>query len=163
MDTHILWPTPEQISLSSLPSDSSHSSWSGVNKALVHSNKLLSLEELLKCQSIFKGKRHSNGLAMRNESWGQEIISRAPEFTYEYHCSNGGGAGLIKALGMFSWTSNREERKPASVLLAWSALRTRTKLTVETKVPCAKWCQCPLKSPPICAVYVDCHPKPTAN
>lgn len=71
----------------------------------------------------------------------------------------GGGAGLIKALGMFSWTSNREERKPASVLLAWSALRTRTKLTVETKVPCAKWCQCPLKSPPICAVYVDCHPQ----
>lgn len=149
----------EWISLSSRSSDSSHSSWSGVNKALVHSNKLLSLEELLKCQSIFKGKRNSNDLAMRNENWGKEIISRAPEFPYEYHCSKGGGAGLSKALGMLSWTTDREGRKQAAVLLAWSALRTRRKLIVENKVPCAKWCQCPLKSPSICAVYVNCHPQ----
>lgn len=155
MDTHILWPTPERISLPSLPSDSSHSSWSGVNKALVHSNKLLSLEALLKCQSIFKGKRNSNDLTMRNESWGQEIISQAPEFTYEYPWSKGGW--LSKALGMLSWTSDREGRRQA-VLLAWSALRTRRK-TVENKVPCTKWCQHPLKSPSISVAYVDWHPQ----
>lgn len=69
-----------------------------------------------------------------------------------------GGAGLSKAPGMLSWTSDGEGRKQAAVFLAWSALRIRREKNVENKVPCAKWCQCPLKSPPIC-VYVNCHPQ----
>lgn len=91
------------------------------------------------------------------ELW-QEIISRAPEFTYEYPWGKGGGAGFSKALGMLSWTSDREGRKQAAVFLAWSALRTRREKNVENKLPYAKWCWCPLKSPSIC-VYVDCHPQ----
>lgn len=69
-----------------------------------------------------------------------------------------GGSGLSKTLGMLSWTSDGEGRKQAAVFPAWSALRIRRKKNVEKKVPCAKWCRCPLKSPPIC-VYVNCHPQ----